>query len=62
MAGEIPNADDAPTVVLASVLVHDTVVARDTGSSDRYAKVRASEAALEALKGLTVIVFHESYG
>jgi endoribonuclease Dicer len=60
-AGEIPNADDAPTVVLAAVLIHDTVVARETGSSGRYAKVRASEAALEVLKGLTVIAFRESY-
>lgn len=60
-AGEIPNADDAPTLVLAAVLIHDTVVARETGSSGRYAKVRASEAALEVLKGLTVIAFRESY-
>ena len=60
-AGEIPNADDAPTIVLAAVLIHDTVVARDTGSSGRYAKVRASEAALEVLKGLTVLAFRERY-
>lgn len=60
-AGEIPTVDGAPTTVLAAVIVHDTVIAKETASSGRYAKVKASEAALDVLKGLSLLGFREEY-
>ncbi|KAL1967917.1 hypothetical protein VTN77DRAFT_2334 [Rasamsonia byssochlamydoides] len=60
-AGEIPTADGAPTIVLAAVLVHNTVLAKETASSGRYAKIKASEAALGVLEGLHASEFRDQY-
>lgn len=59
-AGEIPT-DGAPTIVLAAVLVHKTALAKETASSGRYAKIKASEAALKVLDGLHASEFRERY-
>lgn len=60
-AAEIPACDGAPTVVLAAVLIHDALLAQDTASSGRVAKVKASEKGLESLCGLTVDDFRRKY-
>ncbi|KAL1855420.1 Dicer-like protein 1 [Paecilomyces lecythidis] len=60
-AGEVPAADSSPTTVLAAVIVHDSVIAQGTASSSRYAKIKASEAALTRLEGLPPFRFRELY-
>ncbi|KAJ9253860.1 hypothetical protein DTO027B5_7245 [Paecilomyces variotii] len=60
-AGEVPAADSSPVTVLAAVIVHDSVVAQGTASSSRYAKIKASEAALASLEGLPPFRFRELY-
>jgi endoribonuclease Dicer len=60
-AGELPAADSSPTTVLAAVIVHDAVIAKGTASSGRYAKIKASEAALTKLEGLPPFKFRELY-
>jgi endoribonuclease Dicer len=60
-AGEIPSVDGAPTIVLAAVLVHNTVLATGTASSGRYAKIKASETALAVLEGLHASEFRDHY-
>ncbi|RMZ76008.1 hypothetical protein DV738_g5169, partial [Chaetothyriales sp. CBS 135597] len=49
-------------VITAGVLVHDAVVAKCTGSSARYAKVKASKMALDRLDGMTRNEFRERFG
>ncbi|RMD42671.1 hypothetical protein DV735_g2427, partial [Chaetothyriales sp. CBS 134920] len=49
-------------VITAGVVVHDAVVAKCTGSSARYAKVKASKLALDRLDGLTRNEFSERFG
>lgn len=51
-AGELPGADGDQVRVLAAVLIHGESVAEEVGTSSRYAKVRASERALEVIEGM----------
>jgi endoribonuclease Dicer len=60
-AGEIPAVDEGPTIVLAAVLVHDTILAKETASSGRYAKIKASQVGLRKLKELDITQFREAY-
>ncbi|EER25001.1 Type III restriction enzyme, res subunit family protein [Coccidioides posadasii C735 delta SOWgp] len=61
-AGEVPYVDGPGTRVLAAVIVHDEVVTEGVASSSRYAKLKASEAALSKLEGLPPFRFREIYG
>ncbi|KKK13664.1 hypothetical protein ARAM_005525 [Aspergillus rambellii] len=60
--GEIPGIDGQPSRVLAAVIVHDTVIAEGMASSTRYAKVTASENALELLDSIGPAEFRAKYG
>jgi endoribonuclease Dicer len=60
-AGEIPAVDGGPTIVLAAVLVHDAILAKETASSSRYAKIKASQVGLRKLEDLEVSEFRETY-
>jgi endoribonuclease Dicer len=53
--------EGAPGIVVAAVLVHNIVLAKSTGSSGRYAKIRASEAALKAIENMGVDKFRQKY-
>jgi endoribonuclease Dicer len=48
--------------IAAMVLIHNKVHFHSLGQSGRYARVRASHAALEKLDGLPPYVFREKYG
>ena len=50
------------TIITAGVLIHDTVVAKSKGASAKYAKVRASQRALQLLDGVTRKEFRERFG
>jgi endoribonuclease Dicer len=43
------------------VIIHDEIVAEGVASSTRYAKLKASEAALAALEGLPAFKFRARY-
>ncbi|KAH8705121.1 putative RNA helicase/RNAse III [Talaromyces proteolyticus] len=60
-AGEIPAVDGAPVIILAAVFVHDEVLAEAKGSSVRGAKMKASQAGLDKLEGLSLDKFRELY-
>ncbi|KAL4887487.1 hypothetical protein BJY04DRAFT_212522 [Aspergillus karnatakaensis] len=60
-SGEIPAVDGEPPRVLAAVMIHDTVIAEGFASSGRYAKVKASEKALEALEKIGKVEFCERF-
>lgn len=51
-AGELPSADGDKPRILAAVMIHGESIAEDIGTSTRYAKVRASEKALELIGGM----------
>ena len=55
MDGEEPN-------ILAAVMVHGQSIAKAIASSSRYAKIRASERALDALSCLLRTDFRLKYG
>ncbi|PGH14121.1 hypothetical protein AJ79_03238 [Helicocarpus griseus UAMH5409] len=62
-AGEVPPiVDGEDPRVLAAVIIHDEFVAEGIASSARYAKIKASEAALAKLEGLAAFRFREKYG
>ncbi|KAF7716635.1 Uncharacterized protein PECH_006474 [Penicillium ucsense] len=50
--GKIPDTDSDQPRILAAVMIHGQCVGEAVGSSSRYAKIRASERATEALKSL----------
>ncbi|KAI9376347.1 hypothetical protein BJX61DRAFT_530901 [Aspergillus egyptiacus] len=56
-AGEIPAVDGEPSRVLAAVMIHDSVVAESLASSGRYAKIKASEKALDVLENIAQAEF-----
>lgn len=60
-AGEIPAVDGEPPRVLAAVLIHDTVIAEGVASSGRYAKIKASEKALDELESIGLTEFRERF-
>ncbi|KAL3472099.1 hypothetical protein BJX99DRAFT_266234 [Aspergillus californicus] len=60
-AGEIPAVDGEPPRVLAAVLIHDTVIAEGMASSGRYAKIKASEKALDELESVGLTEFRERF-
>ncbi|OKP10578.1 Dicer-like protein 1 [Penicillium subrubescens] len=50
--GKIPESDSDQPMMLAAVMVHGRPLGEAVGTSSRYAKVRASENAIEALEML----------
>ena len=54
--------DNEQPTVLAAVIIHGICVADSTGTSSRYAKVRASERALDAISGMLWGDFRLKYG
>ena len=62
LAREVPGLSAvAPPQVLAAVMVHDDVIAEGRAPSARTARVRASEHASAALKGLSPTAFRRQY-
>ncbi|KAJ5312459.1 hypothetical protein N7508_003289 [Penicillium antarcticum] len=60
-SGEIPGVDGEPPTILAIVMVHGEAVAKAAATSSRYAKIKASSKALEALEAMTRIEFRAKY-
>ncbi|KAL5341579.1 hypothetical protein BJX70DRAFT_405806 [Aspergillus crustosus] len=60
-SGEIPAVDGEPPRVLAAVMIHDLVIAQGFASSGRYAKIKASEKALDALQNIGQAEFREKF-
>ncbi|KAL4956056.1 hypothetical protein BDW69DRAFT_181948 [Aspergillus filifer] len=60
-AGEIPSVDGEPPRVLAAVMIHDTVIADGIASSGRYAKIKASEKALDVLASIEQAEFRAKF-
>ncbi|KAL4931531.1 putative RNA helicase/RNAse III [Aspergillus undulatus] len=60
-AGEIPVVDGETPRVLAAVMVHDTVIAEGVASSGRYAKIKASEKALDVLMSIGQAEFRAKF-
>lgn len=54
--------DNEQPTILAAVMIHGICVADSTGTSSRYAKVRASERALDAISGMFRDDFRQKYG
>ncbi|PGH00288.1 endoribonuclease Dicer [Blastomyces parvus] len=61
-AGEVQMVDGTEPRVYAAVVIHDEFVAEGIASSVRYAKIKASEAAVAKLEGLAPFKFREIYG
>ncbi|KAJ5527211.1 dicer-like protein 1 [Penicillium frequentans] len=61
-SGELPVVDNEQPIILAAVMIHGICVADSTGTSSRYAKVRASERALDAISGMLRDDFRNKYG
>ncbi|KAJ5636201.1 dicer-like protein 1 [Penicillium longicatenatum] len=61
-SGELPVVDNEQPTILAAVMIHGICVADSIGTSSRYAKVRASERALEAISGMLRDDFRNKYG
>ncbi|EDN06056.1 predicted protein [Histoplasma mississippiense (nom. inval.)] len=61
-AGEVQMVDSTEPRIYAAVIVHDKFVAQGIASSVRYAKTKASDAALAKLEGLASFKFREIYG
>ena len=59
--GEIPSIDSSVVTVLAALILHDSIITEGTASSGRYAKIKASEKALEAIDGLPAFEFRRRY-
>ncbi|KAJ5893547.1 dicer-like protein 1 [Penicillium taxi] len=60
-SGELPTIDGEQPVILAAVMIHGISVAQCTGTSSRYAKVRASEKALSAIGGMLLSEFCKKF-
>jgi endoribonuclease Dicer len=60
--GQIPDSDSDQPEMLAAVMVHGHCIGDAIGTSSRYAKVRASEKAIEAIKMLLPVDFRLKYG
>ncbi|KAJ5279403.1 hypothetical protein N7478_004775 [Penicillium angulare] len=61
-SGEIPSSDGDPPLILAAVMIHGIPVGEDTGTSSRYAKVRASHKALDEISGMLQQDFRRKFG
>lgn len=61
-AGELPLADGEKPSVLAAVMVHGQSIAKAVASSSRYAKIRASERALDVIGNLLLTDFRLKFG
>ncbi|KAJ5654049.1 hypothetical protein N7490_001052 [Penicillium lividum] len=61
-SGELPVVDNEQPTIFAAVMIHGISVAESFGSSSRYAKIRASETALEAIGGILREDFRNKYG
>ncbi|KAJ5107010.1 hypothetical protein N7456_003685 [Penicillium angulare] len=61
-SGEIPSEDGEPSLIFAAVMIHGIPVGEDTGASSRYAKVRASHKALDAISGMLQQDFRRKFG
>lgn len=53
MANELPSIDGSPPRNVAIVMIHNEIIADGEASSGKNAKVKASQAALEKLDGIT---------
>lgn len=60
-SGEIPGAGGDEPQILAAVLIHGIAVAEEIGISGRYAKIRASQKALEALSEMLPEEFRKKF-
>lgn len=58
--GKIPDSEGQP-MILAAVMVHGQSIGEAVGTSSRYAKVRASEKAAEAIKALLPTEFRAKF-
>lgn len=61
-SGEMPATDGEEPRILAAVMIHGIPVSEAVGISGRYAKVRASEGALDALSGMLPEEFRNKFG
>lgn len=61
MARALPIGDGREEI-MAGVLVHKTVIGGNIGTSERYTRVRAAQAALDELQGLIPSKFRDRYG
>jgi endoribonuclease Dicer len=63
LADELPTGDAKATPkVVAGLIIHNRVVAFSTGSSSRYAKIRACHKGLESLDGIFRPDYRRLYG
>jgi endoribonuclease Dicer len=63
LADELPSGDvKAAPKVVAGLIIHNRVVAFSTGSSSRYAKLRACHKGLESLEGVFRPDYRRLYG
>lgn len=62
-ANDVPSIDGTTSGgCAAAVMVHEKVIGHGHASSSRYAKIRASVAALEELRFLAAFEFRIKYG
>lgn len=64
LAKEIPAEDpvNGKSLVVAVVMVHETIVASSRGKSGRYVRLRAAEQANEVIEGLAPFEFRARFG
>ena len=62
MSSELPADDGTTPRVIAVVMVHFKIIAEADSSSGKYAKIRASHRALEALRGLAPWEYRKKFG
>ena len=59
---DIPATDAVPAKALALVMVHGQALGDSMGSSSRYAKIRACNAAIKRLENMRSVDFKRKYG
>lgn len=62
MANEIPAFDGGLPRNVAVLMIHDKIVADGEANSGKNAKVKASQMALEDLRGIAAYEFRTRYG
>lgn len=62
MSDELPSMiEGAAPRIIAVVMIHDRIIAEGTASSSKYAKLKASQNALEMLSGLAPFEYRMQY-
>ena len=61
MANELPSLDGSPPRNVAIVMIHDEIIAEGEASSGKNAKVKASQAALDQLRGVVPYEYRMQY-